>query len=70
MRSGFPPDDALKAVTIVPAQALGVDWRIGSLEEGKDADILLMDGDLFDPQAHIKSIFIAGEKVFPKEAAP
>ncbi len=70
IRSGLPPEDALKAVTIVPAQILGIDWRIGSLEEGKDADIVLTDGDLFDPQAHIQSIFIAGEKVFAKEAAP
>jgi imidazolonepropionase-like amidohydrolase len=70
IRSGLAPEDALKAVTIVPAQVLGIDWRTGSLEEGKDADILLLDGDLFDPQAKIRNIFIAGEKVVPEEAAP
>jgi len=68
--SGLSPEEALKAVTITPAQILGVDWRIGSLEEGKDADIVLLDGDLFDPQAHIESVFIAGEKVYTREVKP
>ena len=69
IREGLPEDAALKGVTITPATILGVDWRIGSLEEGKDADILLLDGDIFDPSTHITRIFIAGECVFTREAA-
>ncbi len=66
---GLPEEAALKAVTINAAAALGVDWRVGSLEEGKDADIVLMDGDLLDPRANVQKVFIAGENVYSKEAA-
>ena len=66
---GLGEDTALKAITIVPAKVMGVDWRIGSLEEGKDADILLFDGDIFDPRSRLKSVYVEGEKVFPPPAA-
>ncbi len=67
--NGLPEDAALKAVTINPAAALGVDWRIGSLEAGKDADVVLVDGELLDPSAHIRAVYIAGEKVYAGEDA-
>ena len=69
IRSGLPEEVALRSVTLAAAQVLGIDWRIGSLEEGKDADLLLVDGDLFDPGAHIVHVFIAGEKVYSREAS-
>ncbi len=70
IRTGLSETDALKAVTSVPARVLGVDWRIGTIEKGKDADILLLDGNLFDPKAHIKRIYIAGEQVYAEEGKP
>ena len=40
-----------------------------ALQDGKDADLLLVDGELFDPGAHIVHVFIAGEKVYSQEAS-
>ena len=67
--SGLPEEAALRAVTINPAAALGIDWRIGSLEPGKDADVVLVDGELLDPRACIRAVYIAGEKVYACEPA-
>ncbi|HAK96621.1 MAG TPA: hypothetical protein DCM87_16920 [Planctomycetes bacterium] len=66
---GLPEDAALRAVTINPAAALGIDWRLGSLEAGKDADVVLVDGELLDPRARIRAVYIAGEKVYACEPA-
>jgi len=62
---GLGEETALRAVTIVPAQIMGVDWRIGSLEKGKSADIVLFDGDIFDPKSRLESVYVEGERVFP-----
>ncbi len=43
--SGLPYDEALKAVTVNPAQIWGVGDKIGSIEEGKWADLMITDGD-------------------------
>ncbi len=67
--SGLPEEAALRAVTINPAAALGIDWRIGSLVPGKDADVVLVDGELLDPRACIRAVYIAGEKVYACEPA-
>ena len=42
-QAGMDPDEAMKAITINPAKHLGIDARVGSLEAGKDADILIFD---------------------------
>lgn len=47
-RGGLPYEEALKAITINPAKLLGLDSRIGSLEKGKDADLVLFNGDPFE----------------------
>ncbi len=65
IKSGLPEEKALQAITIMPAALMGIDWRIGSIEKGKDADILLVNGDLFDFNAKIQAVFIAGERVVP-----
>ncbi|HIN80211.1 MAG TPA: hypothetical protein EYN00_03965, partial [Planctomycetes bacterium] len=46
VRGGLPERAAIEGLTIVPAQLLGVDDRIGSIEVGKDADFVIVDGDL------------------------
>ncbi|HEV7621102.1 MAG TPA: amidohydrolase family protein, partial [Flavisolibacter sp.] len=48
MVHGLPYEEALKAITINPARLLGLDKKIGSLEKGKDADLVLFNGDPFE----------------------
>jgi imidazolonepropionase-like amidohydrolase len=59
---GLPWDAALKAVTINPARAFGFADRAGSLEPGKDADVVVWSGDPFEPLSQPKAIFIKGEE--------
>ena len=61
--NGMPEADALRCVTINPARHIGVQDRVGSLEAGKDADIVLTDGSLFDLQTRILATYIDGERV-------
>jgi imidazolonepropionase-like amidohydrolase len=58
---GLPWEAALKAVTINPAKAFGVADRTGSLEAGKDADVVVWSGDPFEPLSQPVAIFIKGE---------
>ena len=57
---GLAPLDALKSVTIYAAQILGVADKIGSIETGKIANIVVTDGDLLEPRTNIKYLFING----------
>ncbi len=54
---------ALKALTLDAAKLLGVDKRIGSLEVGKDADLVLFDGDPFEYTTHVTGVLINGKVV-------
>jgi len=60
---GLPKDVALKAVTIFPAEIFGVADKIGSLETGKVANVILTDGDPLEIRTNIKRVFIAGEDI-------
>ena len=61
MKDGLPEDAAWRAITLNPAQVIGVDQRIGSLEPGKDADIAIFEGNpLRDIQARTRQVFIDG----------
>jgi len=60
---GMGVENALKSVTIVPAEILGVDDRLGSLEPGKSATLFVSDGDPFEPKTQIQQVFIDGYKV-------
>lgn len=64
VKHGFPEEAALRAITITAAEVLGVSDRIGSLEAGKDADLVIFDGDPFDYKTRITQVFINGELVF------
>jgi imidazolonepropionase-like amidohydrolase len=59
----LPYDEALKAITLNPARLLGLDKRIGSLEKGKDGDIVLYDGDPFEYTTHVCKVIIDGKLV-------
>jgi len=68
VREGMDEQEAIKAITIYPAEILGIANRVGSLEEGKDADIVIMSG----PPLHVKDsrverVFIAGKQVYARE---
>jgi hypothetical protein len=63
VRHGLAADDALRAVTIVPARVLGIDDRVGTLEPGKDADVLLFDRDPLDPSSKLVRVWHRGEGV-------
>jgi imidazolonepropionase-like amidohydrolase len=60
-------DDALKAVTINAAEILGVADRVGSLEPGKDADVLILDGYPLNAKTWVEKVFVDGELVFTKK---
>ena len=60
---GLPAEEALKAITLYPAQILGVADRVGSLEKGKDATLFVSDGDPLDTPTDITAAWIRGRKV-------
>ena len=60
---GLPKDEALKAVTIYPARIWGVADRLGSLEVGKNASLIVTDGDPLEIRTNVRRVFIGGEEV-------
>jgi imidazolonepropionase-like amidohydrolase len=60
---GLPKEEALKAVTIYPAQILGVADRLGSLENGKAATLIVTNGDPLDFPTQVEAAFIDGRKI-------
>jgi Amidohydrolase family len=59
-RLGVTQEEALKTITIFPARILGVGERVGSIEEGKDADLVVLSGDPLDLGARISAVYIDG----------
>jgi imidazolonepropionase-like amidohydrolase len=64
VRYGWNEEAAVRGVTIEPAKALMIDHRVGSLEKGKDADIVITTGSIIDPRNHVKQVFIDGKSVY------
>lgn len=60
---GLPVEEALKAVTLYPAQIVGVADRIGSLERGKDATLIVTTGDPLEIATHVTAAYIGGREV-------
>ena len=60
---GLSHDQALRAVTLGPAEILGVADRLGSIEVGKSADLVVTDGDLLEIRTQVKNLFISGREV-------
>ena len=70
MRGGLPFDAALAAVTINPAKMVGIDGRVGSIEAGKDADLVLWNGTPFAATSAVIGVILNGELVLdPRPAA-
>ena len=66
VRAGMSRKKALEGLTIEPARMLELEERIGSLEVGKDADFVLLDGDPFSVYTKILETWVEGEKVFDR----
>ncbi|HEY6390555.1 MAG TPA: amidohydrolase family protein [Bryobacteraceae bacterium] len=60
---GLPYEEALKAVTMNPAQIWGVADKMGSIEEGKSADLMITDGDPLEARTQVKQLYIKGKTV-------
>ena len=70
VRGGLDEKTALEAITLAAAEALGVDHRVGSLEEGKDADVIVLDGDPLDYRTFVEMTFVNGKLLYEKEKSP
>jgi imidazolonepropionase-like amidohydrolase len=60
IKAGLSPEQALKALTIQPAQYLGLAAQLGSLEPGKIANVILAKGELFEEKTQIDKVFVDG----------
>lgn len=67
IKYGLAPEEALRAITINPAKLIGMENRVGSIEAGKDADLVIFDGDPFDIQTKVLKVFIDGTIVYDIE---
>jgi imidazolonepropionase-like amidohydrolase len=62
VKQGLPRDAALRAATLTTAEILGVDERLGSVQQGKMANLIVADGDLFADQTRIQSVYVSGAR--------
>ncbi|MCP3691316.1 MAG: amidohydrolase family protein, partial [Planctomycetaceae bacterium] len=60
---GLPEDEALKAITLSPAEILGVDQQVGSLQAGKDATLIITTGNPLETTTLVEQAFIQGRRV-------
>jgi imidazolonepropionase-like amidohydrolase len=67
IRHGMDEDQALRAITINPARMLGADDRIGSIDEGKDADLVILSGEPFDFRSRVEKVIVNGRIVFERK---
>ena len=67
VREGMPEEEALKAITINAAEIIGVEDRVGSLEEGKDADIVVFSGHPFDYRTLPELVMVNGVVEYKKD---
>jgi hypothetical protein len=70
VEAGLDRDTALRALTLTPAEFFGVADRIGSIERGKAANLLLATGDIFNPATRVRLVFVDGEKFEIAEPEP
>jgi imidazolonepropionase-like amidohydrolase len=67
VRGGADERTALEAMTITPARMLGLQDRIGSLEEGKDADILILNGSPLDYRTYVEQAIVSGKVAYDRQ---
>jgi imidazolonepropionase-like amidohydrolase len=64
VRYGMDEEEAFRAITIYPAKLLHVDDRIGSVEQGKDADLVILSGEPFDFRSRVEKVIVNGKVVY------
>jgi len=64
VRAGMTRDGALRALTLVPARQLGLDGRVGSLEPGKDADLVILSGDPLSARTQVLETWVEGTRIY------
>ncbi|MBN8599211.1 MAG: amidohydrolase family protein [Planctomycetes bacterium] len=69
VRAGMTREGALRGLTLSGAEMLGLEKQIGSLEAGKDADIVILSGDPFSVYSHVEQTWVEGRKVFDRTNA-
>lgn len=69
VREGMDSDEAMRAITINPAQILGLDHRLGSIEKGKDADLVIWSGHPFCSLSYPVKVMIEGQTVYERALA-
>ncbi len=76
IEAGLPADEALACITVRPAKLLGIDHLAGTLEPGRLANLVVVDGELFDEKAEIREVWVGGRRdevkappAFPLEGA-
>lgn len=67
VRGGADERTALEAMTIVPARMMGLEDRIGSIEKGKDADILILNGNPLDYRTYVEQAIVAGKVSYDRD---
>ena len=70
VKAGLSEDAAIRALTLEAATIAGVGDRLGSLEKGKTANVIVTDGSLFDEKTTVKRVFVEGRWVAIDAAAP
>jgi imidazolonepropionase-like amidohydrolase len=68
VREGMSEEEALKAITINAAKVIGVDDQVGSLEVGKDADIVVFSGHPFDYRTVAELVLVDGDVAYVRDA--
>jgi len=68
--AGLSPDDAIRAMTLTPAEIYGVSDRLGSIEPGKIANLVVTKGDLFQDNTQVQYVFVDGVKFEPLPEPP
>jgi imidazolonepropionase-like amidohydrolase len=63
--AGLSQDDAVRALTLSPSEVYGVDDRLGSVDKGKIANLVVTNGDLFQDSTKVKYVFVDGKKFEP-----
>ncbi|MFT4541453.1 MAG: imidazolonepropionase-like amidohydrolase [Planctomycetota bacterium] len=67
VRGGLSEEAALAGITIIPARMIGMDHRIGTLEVGKDCDLIVTDGDVLHYETFVQWAAVEGEVVYDKQ---
>ena len=66
VRGGASDAEALKSITLTPAKMMGLDSQIGSIEVGKDADLLILDGPPLDYKSYVETAIVNGRVVYKR----